>query len=140
MHYKKLLFRRDNLIGNVDCKTLHQHTFLSFQSYFIGCSFNAFSQSWSDRSYIITLIVFAWMVPTIMIFISHVAILYRVRHSNIKDMLIKKFSCGLSSTTKNGNLTIRKKLSMRRNTSSAISSEKSCLPHLLQRVSPKPKY
>ena len=70
-----------------------------------------------------------------MIFISHIGILYRVRHSNVKDMLIKKFSCGLTSSSQNCNLTIGNKLSLRRNTLSANSSEKSSLPHMLQRVS-----
>ena len=107
--------------------------FIALQSYFMGCSFDNFSTSWWDRSYVITLLILAWFIPLVIIFISHIGILYRVRHSNIKDLLIKKFSYGCSTEAN----TCGQKLELRRNTScrTSISTEKSSLPHMLQRVS-----
>ena len=56
---------------------------ISFQAYFIGCSFDSFSQSWRDRSYVLTLLISAWLVPLIMIFLSDLGILHRIRNTNI---------------------------------------------------------
>ena len=103
------------------------------QSYFMGCSFDNFSTSWWDRSYVITLLILAWFIPLVIIFISHIGILYRVRHSNIKDMLIKKLSCALNSNGAHRR-TLREAMLCSRD-SRSDSIDRDDLPHVIKRVS-----
>ena len=58
--------------------------YFSFQSYFMGCSFDSFSNSWLDKSYILTLMVLCWLAPTTMNLVCYVAILSRVRASDFE--------------------------------------------------------
>ena len=72
------------------------YTFSTFQAYFIGCSFDSFSTSWKDRSYVITLMVIAWVIPLTILFLSHFSIVHSVRKSNVQVLCETKFSCGLT--------------------------------------------
>ena len=99
----------------------------------MGCSFDNFSTSWWDRSYVITLLILAWFIPLVIIFISHIGILYRVRHSNIKDMLIKKLSCALNSNGAHRR-TLREAMLCSRD-SRSDSIDRDDLPHVIKRVS-----
>ena len=72
------------------------YTFSTFQAYFIGCSFDSFSTSWKDRSYVITLMVMAWVIPLTILFLSHFSIVHSVRKSNVQVLCETKFSCGLT--------------------------------------------
>ena len=101
--------------------------------YFMGCSFDNFSTSLWDRSYVITLLILAWFIPLVIIFISHIGILYRVRHSNIKDMLIKKLSCALNSNGAHRR-TLREAMLCSRD-SRSDSIDRDDLPHVIKRVS-----
>ena len=69
---------------------------ISFQAYFIGCTFDIFSQSWHDRSYVLTLLVTAWLMPLFMIFLSDLGILHRIRTTNIN--ITSERSKSLAST------------------------------------------
>ena len=51
----------------------------------MGCAFDLFITSWKDCSYVITLVVLCWVVPLIVIFISYNGIIYRVKHSTIRN-------------------------------------------------------
>ena len=64
----------------------------------MGCAFDTFSTSWIDRSYTLTLFVISWFIPLVIICISYIGIIYGVRHSRIKDLLVKKncSTCGQS--------------------------------------------
>ena len=99
----------------------------------MGCSFDNFSTSWWDRSYVITLLILAWFIPLVIIFISHIGILYRVRHSNIKDMLIKKLSCALNSNGAHRRTLREAMLCSRESRSDSIDRDD--LPHVIKRVS-----
>ena len=50
----------------------------------MGCTFDSFSSSWSDRSYVLTLLVLAWIIPLVIIFLSYIGIIYEVVQSSIK--------------------------------------------------------
>ena len=49
------------------------------QTYLIGCSFDAFTPSLSSRSYIVMLILVAWLLPLFLLFSSYAAIFWTVR-------------------------------------------------------------
>ena len=53
----------------------------------MGCSFDSFSTSWSDRSYVIVLVVLAWFSPLLIICLSYISIILRYLNSlhNIKQ-------------------------------------------------------
>ena len=61
----------------------------------MGCAFDVFSSSWSDRSYVLTLFVLCWCIPVLIICTSYIGIIYRVKHSDIKSMLPKNIPCGI---------------------------------------------
>ena len=71
---------------------IHKALF-TFQSYFMGCAFDSFSTSWNDRSYVITLLVLAWLTPLFLICFSYIAIIFRVRHSLRHIKLLKSNTC-----------------------------------------------
>ena len=100
----------------------------SIQSYFIGCTFDSFSSSWNERSYTITLLVIAWLIPLIIVVSSHVGILYRIRHAEIKSVNIQK-SFQRARNNRAMNREIGTQLSVN------ITPEKRILPHVSQRVS-----
>ena len=68
---------------SISCLDLHIPSF-SFQSYFMGCSFDSFANTWLDKSYILTLMVLCWLAPTTMNLVCYVAILSRVRASDFE--------------------------------------------------------
>ena len=73
---------------------------ISFQAYFIGCTFDSFSQSWHDRSYVLTLLVTAWLVPLFMIFLSDLGILHRIRTTNINITIERSKSLASTDSSK----------------------------------------
>ena len=54
------------------------------QSYFMGCAFDIYSPSWNHRTYMWMLFVLAWFIPVVVIGVSYIGIIYRVRKSNIQ--------------------------------------------------------
>ena len=56
----------------------------------MGCAFDLYSTSWNDRSYVATLLVFAWFIPLIVIFTSYIGIIYHIRHSTVKNILFHR--------------------------------------------------
>jgi len=60
----------------------------------MGCAFNLFVTSWKDGSYVITLIVICWVIPLLIIFISYNGIIYRVKHSRIRNSGERRKSSG----------------------------------------------
>ena len=97
----------------------------------MGCSFDSFSDSWSDRTYEYTLLVVAWIIPCLVIFISHLSIIRHVRKSNIRNLCRKKFPCRIS---KEG-----VPLDEERNGGTDVfepsCTDNRCLPHVARRVS-----
>ena len=61
---------------------------LFLKSYLMGCAFDMYSQSWSDRSYGLILCFLCWLFPLSIIFSSYVGILYRTR-SSYKNVLLR---------------------------------------------------
>ena len=52
----------------------------------MGCAFNMHSHSWSDRSYGITLFLYCWICPLLIIFCSYIGIIYHT-HISRKTLL-----------------------------------------------------
>ena len=50
----------------------------------MGCAFNMYSSSWSDRSYGITLFLYCWILPLFIIFFSYMGMIYDTRTSRKK--------------------------------------------------------
>ena len=90
----------------------------------MGCSFDGFSSSWVDRSYIIVLLVLAWVIPLILIFISNIGIIHRTRNSDVNKLFLSKISC----VSSDANGTSNRKLSRK---PSIFTYD---LPHIVQRV------
>ena len=55
----------------------------------MGCAFDSFSTSWTDRSYVLTLLVLAWLIPLISNIVFYVSMIYRVRTSDFQYYVIK---------------------------------------------------
>ena len=70
----------------------------------MGCAFDMYSTSWSDRSYVLTLFILCWFVPLIIIFVAYIGIIYRVRHSVVNEILLDKVSCGLLQNDNHGEI------------------------------------
>ena len=50
----------------------------------MGCAFDSFSTAWSDRSYILTLLVLAWLIPLVSNILFYTAMLHRVQNSDFQ--------------------------------------------------------
>ena len=50
----------------------------------MGCAFNMYSSSWSDRSYGIALFFYCWFFPVLIILFSYIGIIYHTRISGQK--------------------------------------------------------
>ena len=98
----------------------------------MGCSFDSFSSSWSDRSYVYTLLVIAWIVPCIVIFISHLSIIRHVRNSNVRNLCLKKFPCRIS---KQGVTSEEERNIGTDEFVEPSCTDNKCLPHIARRVS-----
>ena len=59
-----------------------------FQAYFLGCTFDSFSPSLKDRSYVIILLIIAWFIPMLLIVRSHINILYLIKNSDVNIVLV----------------------------------------------------
>ena len=59
----------------------------------MGCTFDCFSQTWSTRSYLITLVVIAWACPLGVILNYHLGMLFYLRKANIQKWNIRKYKC-----------------------------------------------
>ncbi|XP_076028617.1 opsin, ultraviolet-sensitive-like [Oratosquilla oratoria] len=53
-----------------------------FEGFLTSCTFDYLSEDWSSRSYVITIVVFAWFFPMIVIVSSYVSILLTIRESH----------------------------------------------------------
>ena len=53
----------------------------------MGCAFNMYSSSWSDRSYGLTLFFYCWIFPLLIIFCSYIGIIYHTRISGEKLLI-----------------------------------------------------
>ena len=100
-----------------------------FQAYLIGCSFDSFSSSWKDRTYVFTLLIIAWVVPLVIIFLTHLSILHHVRSANIRNLCIKKFPCRLLRRCRCSH---RNVIETGQELNSCVNSN--CLPRVIQRV------
>ena len=98
-----------------------------FQSYLIGCTFDSFSTSWTDRSYIIMLLVVAWLIPLLSIILSHIGIFYRIKNSEVNIVLTNAPEKRLASSS-------RIKQLKRLGTNSDMPNFGNSLPHVTQRV------
>ena len=63
---------------------------IQFQAYFMGCAFDSFSTSWSDRSYVFTLLVLAWLIPLISNIVFYICMIHRVQTSNFQYYVSKQ--------------------------------------------------
>ena len=61
--------------------------FFILKSYLMGCAFNMYSSSWSDRSYGLTLFFYCWIFPLLIIFCSYIGIIYHTRISGEKILI-----------------------------------------------------
>ena len=104
-----------------------------FQSYLIGCTFDSFSTSWTDRSYIIMLLVVAWLIPLLSIILSHIGIFYRIKNSEVNIVLTNAPERRLASSS-------RMKQLKRLGTKSDMPNGGNILPHVTQRVNWKYTY
>ena len=100
----------------------------------MGCTFDCFTATWNSRSYLITLLIVAWVIPLIVILNSHLRIIMYLRTANIQSLLISNLPCRsrLHSNT------------VRHNEQGLDQEESSCgdnkcFPHVTQRVSPSSK-
>ena len=98
-----------------------------FQSYLIGCTFDSFSTSWTDRSYIIMLLVVAWLIPLLSIILSHIGIFYRIKNSEVNIVLTNAPEKRLASSS-------RMKQLKRLGTNSDMPNGGNSLPHVTHRV------
>ena len=98
-----------------------------FQSYLIGCTFDSFSTSWTDRSYIITLLVVAWLIPLLSIILSHIGIFYRIKNSEVNIVLTNATEKRLANSS-------RMKQLKRLGNNSDMPNGGNSLPHVTQRV------
>ena len=48
----------------------------------MGCAFDMYSTSINDRSYVVVLFILAWFIPLIVISVSYLGIVYRIRMSS----------------------------------------------------------
>ena len=116
-------------------QNIHEtRSFLLFQSFYMGCTFDCFTATWNSRSYLITLLIVAWVIPLIVILNSHLRIIMYLRTANIQSLLISNLPCRsrLHSNT------------VRHNEQGLDQEESSCgdnkcFPHVTQRVSPSSK-
>ena len=97
-----------------------------FQSSFMGCTFDCFTTSWNSRSYLITLLIVAWVIPLIIILNSHLRIIIYLRKANIQNLCMNNIQCRL----------------LKRNSRAPEEEESSCgdtkcFPHVTGRVSQK---
>ena len=100
---------------------------IKFQSYLIGCTFDSFSTSWTDRSYIIVLLVVAWLIPLLSIILSHIGIFYRIKNSEVNIVLTNAPEKRLANSS-------RMKQLKRLRTNSDMPNGGNSLPHVTQRV------
>ena len=56
----------------------------------MGCAFDSFSTSWTDRSYVLTLLVLAWLIPLVSNIVFYVSMIYRVRTSDFQYYVLKQ--------------------------------------------------
>ena len=69
-----------------------------FQAYFLGCTFDSFSTSLKDRSYVIILLIIAWFIPMLLIVRSHINILYLIKNSDVNIVLVSSTNSKASTS------------------------------------------
>ena len=69
-----------------------------FQAYFLGCTFDSFSTSWQDRSYVVILLIIAWLIPMLLIVRSHINILYLIKNSDVNIVLVSSTNSKASTS------------------------------------------
>ena len=94
----------------------------------MGCTFDYYSSTWNARSYVITLLVFAWAIPLIIIVNAYLRIIRYVKNSNIPNLPKKNMTCiKLGIQIPN--------LQMNDNDVLHTCGHNKCLPHVQQKVS-----
>ena len=97
----------------------------------MGCTFDCFTATWNSRSYLITLLIIAWLIPLIIILNSHLRIICELRKLNIQNLFIKNLPCRSRprfATNDEGN----NEHGLDQEESSC--GDNKCFPHLTQRV------
>ena len=98
----------------------------------MGCTFDCFTNTWNSRSYLITLLIVAWVIPLIVILNSHLRIIMYLRKANIQSLLISNLPCR-SRLHSNDVRHNEPRPSLDQEESSC--GDNKCFPHVTQRVS-----
>ena len=103
--------------------------FFKFQSFYMGCTFDCFTDTWNSRSYLITLLIVAWVIPLIVILNSHLRIIMYLRTANIQSLFISNLPC---RSRLHSNDVRHNEQGLDQEESSC--GDNKCFPHVTQRV------
>ena len=56
----------------------------------MGCAYDSFSPSWKDRSYILVLLVFFWLIPIVTMVFCYTAMINRVRKADLQYIPLRR--------------------------------------------------
>ena len=95
----------------------------------MGCTFDCYSTTFNARSYVITLLIIAWVIPLIFIVTAYIRIIQYVRKSFVRNkstmnMMCIQWGCRIT------------KFQMNDENELNVCENHKCLPHVQQRVSP----
>ena len=76
-----------------NCKFMFNYFLCPLKAYLMGCTFDSFSSSWNDRSYVLSMMVVAWLIPTATNVFCYAAIVNRVHHSDFKLIGLHRMGC-----------------------------------------------
>ena len=94
----------------------------------MGCTFDCYSTTFNARSYVITLLIIAWVIPLIFIVTAYIRIIQYVRKSFVRNkstmnMMCIQWGCRIT------------KFQMNDENELNVCENHKCLPHVQQRVS-----
>ena len=94
----------------------------------MGCTFDCYSTTFNAMSYVITLLIIAWVIPLIFIVTAYIRIIQYVRKSFVRNkstmnMMCIQWGCQI------------KKFQMNDENELNVCGNHKCLPHVQQRVS-----
>ena len=95
----------------------------------MGCTFDCFTSTWNSRSYLITLLIVAWVIPLIVILNSHLRIIVYLRKANIQSLFISNLPC---RSRLHSNDVRHNEQGLDQEESSC--GDNKCFPHVTQRV------
>ena len=93
----------------------------------MGCTFDCYSTTFNSRSYAITLLVIAWIVPLIFILTAYIRIIQYVRKSTVQNVPTMDMTCvqwGFQIPH----------FQMNDENEFSTCEDHKCLPHIRQRV------